>query len=164
MNNLGIFVTADENWLSHHHILMADGLSLAASIFAVLGAADGLSRVLSQIRRLRHAPNELLALINEVSDLRIVLGGIQTYAIQNEYDLHLSQNHVRDLMVLTDRAKETVLELDKLIHYRLIKPQHGTVKLAKTEWLKGATRVERLRHQLRDSRLNIATQMVLINS
>ena len=143
---------------------MADGLSLAASIFAVLGAADGLSRVLSQIRHLRHAPNELFALMNEVSDLRIVLGDIQAYVLQNEGNPQLSKSHVQHLVIFADRAKEIVLELDELIQYRLIKPQHQPIKLAKREWLKTATRIEKLRHRLRDSKLNIATQMILINS
>ena len=145
---------------------MADGLSFAASIIAVLGAAEGLSKALSRVRRLRHAPNELLALINEVSDLRIILGDVQTFAIQNESNPQLSRHHIQHLFVLVDRAKETLLELDKLIHFNLMKPQASQtqIKVAKREWLKATPTIERFRHSLRDIRLNIATHMVLMNS
>lgn len=43
-----------------------DPLSLSASILAVLGAAGRTSQALEQILGLRHAPAELLALMNEV--------------------------------------------------------------------------------------------------
>ena len=143
---------------------MADGLSFAASLIAVLGAAEGLSKALSRIRRLCHASDELLALINEVSDLRIILGDVQNYVIQDGRSPQLSQNHAQHLMVLVDRAKKTLFELDKLIHYHLIKPQQGPIKVAKREWLKATTTIERFRHSLRDIRLNIATHMVIVNS
>lgn len=45
---------------------MADPLSVAASLLAVLGAAQGTAGGLEQMLALRHAPKELLAVINEV--------------------------------------------------------------------------------------------------
>ena len=143
---------------------MADGLSFAASIITVLGTAEGLSKALSRIRRLRHVPNELLALINEVSDLRIILGEVQSYAVQESRSPQLIPSHVQHLAVLVDRAKDTLLELDELIHYHLVKPQQGPTKVAKREWLKAAATIERFRQSLRDIRLNITTHMVLMNS
>ena len=55
---------------------MADPLSITASIIAVIGAAEGVGKTLTKIRNIRNAPTELLALINEVSDLRTILNDI----------------------------------------------------------------------------------------
>ena len=52
---------------------MGDPLSITASVIAILGAADSVRKVLSKIRLLNASPDELLALINEVSDFKVVL-------------------------------------------------------------------------------------------
>ena len=44
-----------------------DPLSIGASILAVLGATVTAGRTLEKLYRLRHAPDDLIALINEVS-------------------------------------------------------------------------------------------------
>ena len=58
---------------------MADPLSITASIIAVLGAADSVSKVLSKIRIFNDSPDGLLALINEVSDFKVVLYDIERH-------------------------------------------------------------------------------------
>ena len=117
--------------LDLYNIVMADGLSFAASILAVLGTAESLSKALSQVRRLRHTPNELLALINKVSDLRIIINNVHNYTIQNKHSPQLPQNHFQYLIILINRAKQTLFKLNKLIYYKLIKPQLGPTKVAK---------------------------------
>ena len=62
---------------------MADPLSIAASIIAVVGAAEGVGKTLTKIRNIRNAPNEILALINEVSDLRVILNDLEGFITQN---------------------------------------------------------------------------------
>ena len=63
--------------------IMADPLSITASIIAVVGAAECVTKTLAKIRSIRNAPDELLALINEVSDLKIILSDIQNYIVYN---------------------------------------------------------------------------------
>ena len=58
---------------------MADPLSITASVIAVLGAAEGVNKTLARIKNLIDAPRKLLTLINEVSDLTLVLGDLERF-------------------------------------------------------------------------------------
>ena len=144
---------------------MADGLSLVASIIAVIGAAEGVMRTFSRIKSIGHAPDELLALMNEVSDLQIILDDVQSY-IRNSQRPQMSQKHLQHLSLFIDRAKVKLLELDELIYYRVLKPEGSlkNIKLSKKEWLKAVETIDRFRKALRDIRLNIVTHMMTINS
>ena len=144
---------------------MADPLSFAASIIAVLGAAEGVAKTLSRIQSIRNAPDELLALINEVSDLQIIFGDVQSYA-RSTQGPQMSRDHLQHLLAFVNRAKEKLLQLDELVHYKLLKPQSSPdhIKVSKREWLKQVKTIERFRQSLRDIRLNIVIHMVMINS
>ena len=85
---------------------MADPLSIAASIIAVVGAAESVTKVLSKIKNMRHAPDELLALINEVSDLRVILSNIHGYVVERTQHPKTSQEGLQLMAILLDRAKE----------------------------------------------------------
>ena len=144
---------------------MADALSLAASIIAVLGAAEGVSKALSKVRSIRNAPDEVLALNNEVANLQVILGDVQGY-VRNTPEPHISQEHLKHLLTFVDQAKEKLLQLDRLIHYNVLKPQSSPnqIKISKVEWLKAVKKIAKFRNNLRDIRLNIVTHMVMINS
>ena len=57
---------------------MADPLSVTASVIAVVTAAEDFSETLVKIKNARNAPCEFLALVNEVSDLRIALNDVES--------------------------------------------------------------------------------------
>ena len=150
---------------------MADPLSITASIIAVVGAAEGVTKTLAKIRNIRNAPEELLALINEVSDLRIVFGDVQNYIQSTERSqttsrLATTNEVLQHMAILINRAKYKLLELDQLIQYRLMKPESisNHIKVSRREWTRAKTTIESFRQALRDIRLNIVTQMVIINS
>ena len=145
---------------------MADPLSITASIIAVVGAAEGVTRTLAKIKSLRNAPNELLVLINEVSDLKIILDDMQNYIAQNTQRPQISQKELRNISTLINRAKEKLLELDQLIQYRLVKPEStlNQVKVSRREWLRAKNTIEKFRQSFRDIKLNIMAQMMVINS
>ena len=144
---------------------MADPLSITASIIAVLGAAEGVSKTLAKIKSLRQAPNEILALINEISDLRIILGEVERYVIRDTNRISLPEQ-LQTMSTLIDRAKEPLLELDQLIQYRLLKAssRSAELKVSRRELAAAKHVVERFRQRMRDTRLNIVTQMVVINT
>ncbi|KAF1951669.1 hypothetical protein CC80DRAFT_553045 [Byssothecium circinans] len=56
---------------------MAEPLSITASILAVLGAAEKTGKGLERLRTLHNAPDELQYVLNEISDMRIVLRSVQ---------------------------------------------------------------------------------------
>ena len=150
---------------------MADPLSITASIIAVVGAAEGVTKMIAKIRNIRNAPEELLALINEVSDLRIIFGDVQHY-LQNAQRCQSMPRVFTDLtelhhmFILINRAKYKLLELDELIQYRLTKPESiaDHVKVSRREWARSKTTIEGFRQSLRDIRLNVVSPMVIINS
>ena len=145
---------------------MADPLSITASIIAVVGAAEGVTKTLAKIKSIRNAPDELLALINEVSDLKIILRDLQNYVNQNMHRPQISQEELENISILINRAKDKLLELDKLIQYKLVKPESITdqIKVSRREWLRAKSTIEKFRQSLRDIKLNIMTQMMVINS
>ena len=145
---------------------MADPLSITASIIAVVGAAEGITKTLAKFKSIRNAPDELLALINEVSDLNIILSNVQSYIIHNTQKPQISQEELQNISTLINRAKEKLLELDQLIQYQLVKPESipDRLKVSRREWLRARGTIEKLRQSLRDIRLNIVTHMVVVNS
>ena len=145
---------------------MADPLSITASIIAVLGAAEGVNKTLSKIKSLRHAPNEVLALINEVSDLRLVLGEVERCVIRDASRPSSPIEQLQTMSTLVERAKNTLLELDQLIQYRLLKAtsRSAELKVSRREWAAAKPVIERFRQGLRDIRLNIVSQLVVINT
>lgn len=59
-----------------------DPISIAASLLTVLGAAATAGRALDHLSSLRHAPDHLIALLNEVNAKRY--SSILTMAITSE--------------------------------------------------------------------------------
>ena len=123
---------------------MADPLSITASIIAVIGAAESIGKAFTQIRNIRNAPSEVLALINEVSDLRIILGDVERYFIRGNNGGQYS-GQLQTMSRLVDRAKEYLLELDQLIQYRLLKPNSSAAqyKISRHEWVAAKHIIER---------------------
>ena len=91
---------------------MADPLSITASIIAVVGAAEGVTKTLAKIKSIRNTPNELLALINEVSDIKVILSDVQNYIIQNTQRSQVFEDELRNMLTLINRAKDKILEFD----------------------------------------------------
>ncbi|KAL9117116.1 MAG: hypothetical protein Q9187_006351 [Circinaria calcarea] len=145
---------------------MADPLSFTAGIIAVIGAADGIVKTLAKVRSMKNAPDELLALTNEVSDLRIILGDIDNYFSQSTNRAQTPQEQLEHMSVLINRAKERILELDQLIQYKLVKPESVSdqIKVSRQQWARAKDVIEKFRQSLRDMRLNLMAQMLTINS
>ena len=145
--------------------VMTDGLSIAASIVAVLGVAVGVVRTLSTINRICDAPQELLALINEVSDLQIILCDVQNY-VQSSNGSQTSREYLHHLSNLVHRSETKLKELEGLIDSKVLEPRSlsNATKLSKREWLKAIRKIHRFQRSLRDIHLAIVTQMVMINS
>ena len=115
---------------------MADPLSVAASIIAVIGAVDGVVKTFSCVKKIRHAPDKVLSLHNEISDFRLVLGYMERYFIYDSNRPPVSHDHEETLVTLITNAKDQILELDNLLQYRILKPEStaGTIKISRLEW------------------------------
>jgi len=138
-----------------------DPLSVTASVLTVLGAAGTVLRSLEKTRSFRKAPEEVHALIEEVSDLRTVLGGVETLLRERRENDRSLDGALLGLSVLLGRAKNKLLELDSVVHYRLIKHQHtkSGFEVARSKWVREKSAVASIQQALRDIRLNLATAL-----
>ena len=144
---------------------MADPLSITASIIAVVTAAEGVSKTCAKIKNAYNAPSEFLALINEVSDLRVVLDDVESH-LGDECGRSQPLKGFRRMVEVLERARETLVQLDKLVHQKLAKHSStsANLKVSRYEWMKARSIIKNYRENLRDIKLDIITQMTILSA
>lgn len=139
---------------------MADPLSLAASIIAVIGAADSAGKGIVKLASLRGVPDIVLALNNEISELRLMLTELETLlygpSLTQTSRVHLNSSILPNVL----RAKDKLDALQTVTAQRLQKPD-GTVN--RTAWLRVERQVHEIQSSLRDSRQNINVALSIVN-
>ena len=143
---------------------MAATLSLVASILALVGAAEAVGKTLSKARLLYRAPNEILALNNEISDLTAVTKNIESHLLAT--NPNIVQESTVHLKTLIERARDRVLQLDKLIQQQLLKSGSldGDYKVFRFKWARLRETVEHHQQALRDAKQNIVMHMLAIDA
>ena len=140
---------------------MAEAIGVLGSVIAVYQIADRTNQILSKIR---HAPAELLALHNEVSDFTVTLRTVET-SLGTTIPQNSSLTETRHVSDLIDRAKDHLLLLNQLIHMRFL--QSGAVDghytISRLRWARAEETVKRHRNALRDIRNNVMTELISIN-
>jgi hypothetical protein len=140
-----------------------DPLSVTASILAIVGAANQVYKGLAKIRALHHAPAELSALINEVSDLRAILSQVATFSSRLEEER--LRGPVIALKSHLSRARDQLCVVDNLITAELIKVKaDGTVKISRTAWLRLKPDFDLAQRELTGIRVNIGTALGIVTS
>ncbi len=139
-----------------------DPLSITAGILAVLGASGEVAKQVKNLLALEDAPDELLALNIEISDLRFVLHDVE-YLLQRQSEE--SAAHI--LLGLTkalQRSRETVLALEKLIAYDLtvINPISKKPRIDRSRWLRSVKHLETYKDRVRRSRLEISAASAIM--
>jgi Fungal N-terminal domain of STAND proteins len=136
---------------------MADPLSVTASVIAVLGAAVNAAQTIQNlIRTLRQAPDELLALSNEVSDFRLVLHEIDLSAQGQD----VAYNSTSAILRILSRAEAKLDELDRFVK-GFVRPHLSTVtKVDRVRWMKEKNNAQAIQSELRAMRMDLATLLV----
>ena len=147
---------------------MADPLSVVASIIALVTAAQGTSMALLKLKNLCEGPSDILAFINELSDLGIVFGQVERYITHISHDpqSQVAQEQLDTLAGLVKRATDALLEANELIQHRPVRPGstlHQT-KVSRREWLRLKPKLKQVWKTLSTIRLNVVTHMVTLNS
>ena len=142
---------------------MADPLSIIASILAVIGAAESVGKTLNRIRDITNAPDEVLALSNEISDLTVVLKHVETYVTAADGAV-ISLENLEHLSVLAKRAQSKLAQLERIMHNHLPEPGGANRRssLLRLQWALLKTKVDGLRVDLRDIKLSIVVQMTTV--
>lgn len=140
---------------------MADPISLAASIIAIVGACTASTRFILRFTDTIHkAPQELIFISNEVADLAVVLLQAQkTYCANLEGSSskeNLPDDSSQGLLASQLRQAQTCLsELDALTRACSKVDTKGAIRIDRTGWYRRRKTVDKLQQRLRFSRKNI---------
>ena len=139
---------------------MADPLSIVASAITLGGAIGAAKKTLDKAKTLFKANDELLALMNELANIQMIVLNLSEEVQRRQDRNSLSQRSITTLVSLLDQIKNEVDELNKLIHYRLIKEHkhNGEVKAEKIIWAREQGNISFHRDRLRDLRLDLVAQ------
>jgi hypothetical protein len=143
-----------------------DPVSLTASIITIIATAAQVAKHLDELRNgLQHGPDALSSLINEVSDLRIVLEACDA-AVKELYKIPTAEDPttlLADAAQILDRTRGYLEQLDKLIS-SCLGDHHDTTSVSKTarfRWLRVRGKVEKIQQKVRDTKQDL---MVLMES
>ena len=144
-----------------------DPLSIAASIVALIGAAESIAVGINKLASLKNAPASVLALNNELSDLRLVLAEIQPL-LEKHYTATAGNGTLRvgfsggsTVLLSIQRAKIKLVELEVIVRNRLM-VRMGVVD--KLSWAFEQEKILRAKDDLRTARLNITAALGVVTS
>ncbi|KAL8956008.1 MAG: hypothetical protein Q9183_006451, partial [Haloplaca sp. 2 TL-2023] len=132
-----------------------DPVSVAASVLTVIGAAATAARTLDHLSSLKHAPDTLVALVNEVSDLRVVLHNVRD-AVQ---DRAKSSQECGNLSFIVQRASSKLSELNRLIFGNLLKTDglgdDDTIRASRTAFLRHSGKLKSLKEDIQEIKMSM---------
>ncbi|KAL8658969.1 MAG: hypothetical protein Q9202_007349 [Teloschistes flavicans] len=114
---------------------MAEPIGIAASVVTLVKTSRMIGNGIAKLLALKHAPDVLLALNNEVVDLEYVIIDLQD--LEHRYQEVLDDAITPSLRRVFDRTNEVLLGLQTLISHRLTK-QHTTnrhLAVDRSSWL-----------------------------
>ena len=140
-----------------------DPISLTASIIAILGAGGTIARGLGKIRRLKNAPDVLLQLNNEVTDIHLLIQSVEELSQQWTHQPSTS-NRQRDMVCIAlSRAKDSVLELEKLIAYTLTEETNTGAEVDRSAWVRNLDRIKETKNSIRAAREDLNTVWAILS-
>jgi hypothetical protein len=157
-----------------------DPLSITASIVAILGAAEKVTKGLQRLHDLKEAQEDAVSCCNEIAALKAVC--YQIDFIQRQWQTKpgaqrcVCQHHSEpyadifyrptdDIRELLDAslvcARSSLLKLDVVLQHRILKPSQAVAgspleqRVMKHKWLLEKKRIEKLRTELRQARSDL---------
>ncbi|CZR68457.1 uncharacterized protein PAC_18356 [Phialocephala subalpina] len=146
-----------------------DPLSITASVIAVIGAAKQTYKALLALYSLRNAPQEVLELINEVSELQALLCLVQK-ATGNSSLSTLPSNDQDFIKRLIESAREPLNQLNDLITACSRSTDADAAKrgaflnVSFATWLKSRNSIEKIRQRFLRAHRNISTALAALNN
>lgn len=133
-----------------------DPLSIIASTITLAAATVN---TLEALRVLHDAAKEVHALINEVSDLSVVLQEVERSIKERQSHQQLPQLATKSICTHLGRAKEKLSLLDNLIKRRLTDSVSvgREPKVARIAWLRHKSKAKELQEELKEIRLGFST-------
>lgn len=145
-----------------------DPVSISASVVTLIGAANTASHGLRKLLRLRGAPDIILSLNNEVSDLQLLLnevGSLLSEARSVHTGGHGSATPkaagFQSLPPTLARIQAKLSELDTILEKL---PANGLNFASKVLWLRAESNVFKIRNELGSLKQNLSTALGLLTS
>lgn len=144
-----------------------DPLSITVATLALIGAANQVAVGLNKLASLKGAPAAILALNNEVSDLRLVLQETEPLLLKHSQAAAPGQPPFPPKMIdatfllSMERAKDKLVDLESVIQNRLMTRMGAIDKLG---WLREQDKVRKAQVDLRTVRLNITAALGVVTS
>ena len=143
-----------------------DPLSIAASSIALIHACRKLATGFNYLRALSRAPEEILALTDELNDLQTTLSAIHLVA-KNRHDGVFAQL-LAPLFAKVERIIHELCDVCGQAPHKLDEDSEGADHLkrqllARFKWTRAKDRVSELRERLKVIRLEIGNSLAAIN-
>lgn len=141
---------------------MADPLSIATGILAIVGACNALASTIKKFHDLRKAPQELEELEHEISALQSHTRSI-SQLVQPHGDNR--DNIIGKLSLEThiESARKKIQEIHRFLEKSLLDAS-SSIKIRTSAWLRWKSEFSRLRQEVRDVRLEIGTCINLFSA
>lgn len=141
-----------------------DPLSVTASVVAIVGAAGTVSLSIKKLLSLRGTSDAVLALNNEVSDLQLVLQGIN--ALLQKKSSSIQPEIGSSIRNTSNQATKCLQDLNAIIDFKSMSTGkvHGKPKFNRTAWFRQHRRIQRIQEDLRSLRTKLITALGILNS
>lgn len=140
-----------------------DPLSFTASLFTVIGTIGVIGNGLKKLIALKHAPRILHALNDEMASFYCVVQAVD-FLVQQHIQI-INTVPMSNVCRALDKSTITLLELDDLVRNKLtVETVGGERRLDRSVWLFAATRVQRVKDQIRADRLDLSAALSLLAS
>jgi len=140
-----------------------DPLSFTASIFTVISAIGVIGKGLRKLIALRHAPAILFALNDEVAGLYCVVQAVE-FLVRQHAEI-IQSGSMFDVCRALEKSKTTLLELEDLVQNKLtVETKDGERRLNWSAWLFAATKVQKIKDEIRADRIDLSSALSLLAS
>ncbi len=143
---------------------MADPISVASFTIQLVKVSQS---IYGLIKSVKNVPDELLALHNEIADLRLIFDSIRDVENHAGHKLGSSHDNSTTAEVFRYQASIKLNEIDALLsEWGRLSPFGDRWHLGRTKrflWLKEGKRVAALQNDLREIRTNICTAYTVRN-
>ncbi|KAL8681077.1 MAG: hypothetical protein Q9186_002789 [Xanthomendoza sp. 1 TL-2023] len=143
---------------------MAEVVGIVASVFTLVQASRKVTDGIGRLSDLKHAPQVLLALNNEVVDLQCVIEDVANLEQLNKETLQVAITPSFSRAIA--RTKEVLLNLEELIAYKLTQPDSKgqDPRVDRSTWIRSQNRIEQALQDIRDCRNRLSTAIAILTT
>lgn len=137
-----------------------DPLSSLASVVTLVEIVRKLSNLLTKAVNVKNAPDVLLALNNEISDLHLVIDDVNDLLLASTFTIP-----PKSLGSALERVKSTLLQLEKFVAYELTTfDSAGSARVDKSTFFRKEHRLQQLKDDVRADRVVLSSALNLFAS